>query len=433
MKLFGTDGVRGKAGVDLTAELATGLARAFAVDLTGPAVIGRDTRRSGPMLSAAVGAGFAAAGVDSIDLGIVPVGAVSVLTPALAGGCGVMVSASHNPADDNGIKFFTADGSKLHPDAEAIVEDRYLTAASPGTPSELGHQAALPDAEDRYLDYLRSVATGALDGLSVVLDCANGAAFSVAPRFFSALGAEVEAINVESDGARINEGCGAVHPEGLAAVAAGRVGLAFDGDADRCILVDEDGATCNGDVILAVLAKHLLDRGDLPGSRVVTTVMANLGLRLALGDLGIEVVETPVGDRHVTEAIRAHGAAIGAEQSGHVVFSGQATGDGLVTGLRVLEAMRDTGSPLRELRRVMTEYPQVLINVPVKQRGALADAAAVWEAVAGAESALGDAGRILVRESGTEPLVRVMVEARQQSDADRVAQELADIVEDRLG
>ncbi|MEX2324076.1 MAG: phosphoglucosamine mutase [Acidimicrobiia bacterium] len=432
MKLFGTDGVRGKAGVDLTAELATGLARAVAVDLTGPAVIGRDTRRSGPMLSAAVGAGFAAAGVDSIDLGIVPVGAVSVLTPALAGGCGVMVSASHNPADDNGIKFFTADGSKLDPDAEAIVEDRYRAAPAETSP-EVGHQTALPDAEDRYLNYLRSVAAGTLKGLSVVLDCANGAAFSVAPRFFAALGAEVEAINVESDGARINDGCGAVHPEGLAAAAAGRVGLAFDGDADRCIIVDEDGATCNGDVILAVLAKHLLERGDLPGSKVVTTVMANLGLRLALRDLGIEIVETPVGDRHVTEALRVHGAAIGTEQSGHVVFSGQATGDGLVTGLRVLEAMRDTGSPLRELRRVMTEYPQVLINVPVKQRGALADAPAVWEAVAGAESALGDAGRILVRESGTEPLVRVMVEARAQADADRVARTVAEVVEDRLG
>lgn len=432
MSLFGTDGVRGKAGVDLTAEMATGLARAAGVDVTGPAVIGRDTRRSGPMLATAVGAGFAAAGVDTIDLGIVPVGAVSVLTPALAGGCGVMVSASHNPADDNGIKFFTADGSKLDPAAEALIEDRYR-AGSSATSSALGQQTTLPDAEDRYLDYLRSVASGKLDGLAVVLDCANGAAFSIAPRFFATLGADAEAINIESDGARINDGCGAVHPEGLAAVAAGRVGLAFDGDADRCILVDEDGAICNGDVILAVLAKHLLHRGELPGNRVVTTVMANLGLRLALRDLGIEVVETPVGDRHVTEALRAAGAAIGAEQSGHVVFSGQATGDGLVTGLRVLEAMRDTGTPLRELRRVMTEFPQVLINVPVKQRGALADAAAVWEAVREAEATLGDAGRILVRESGTEPLVRVMVEARAQADADRVARDLAAAVAITLG
>jgi phosphoglucosamine mutase len=432
MSLFGTDGVRGKAGVDLTAEVATGLARAMAVDLTGPAVVGRDTRRSGPMLAAAVGAGFADAGVDTIDLGIVPVGAVSILTPTLAGGCGVMVSASHNPADDNGIKFFTADGSKLDPDAEALIEDRYR-AGSSGAVSELGQQTALPDAEDRYLAYLRSVASGTLDGLSVVLDCANGAAFSAAPRFFASLGADVEAINVESDGARINEGCGAVHPEALASVAAGRVGLAFDGDADRCILVDEDGATCNGDVILAVLAKHLFERGELSGSQVVTTVMANLGLRLALSDLGIEIVETPVGDRHVTDALRSQGAAIGAEQSGHVVFSGQATGDGLVTGLRVLEAMRDTGSPLRELRRVMAEYPQVLINIPVRQRGTLSEAAGVWEAVRDAEAALGDAGRILVRESGTEPLVRVMVEARAQTEADRVARELADIVQGRLG
>jgi phosphoglucosamine mutase len=432
MSLFGTDGVRGKAGVDLTPEQATGLARAVAVDIAGPAVIGRDTRRSGPMLSAAVGAGFAAAGVDSIDLGIVPVGAVSVLTPALAGGCGVMVSASHNPADDNGIKFFAADGSKVDPATEAVVEDRYLNALPSRASSEMGRQVALPDAEDRYLDHLLSVAGETLGGMPVVLDCANGAAFSVAPRFFSAVGADVEAINVESDGARINDGCGAVHPEGLAALAAGRVGLAFDGDADRCVVVDEDGGTCNGDVILVVLAKHLLERGDLPGSRVVTTVMANLGLRLALRDLGIEIVETPVGDRHVTEAIGAHGAAIGAEQSGHVVFSGQATGDGLVTGLRVLEAIRDTGSRLRELRRVMTEYPQVLINVPVRQRGTLTDAAAVWEAVAGAESALGEAGRILVRESGTEPLVRVMVEARAQADADRVARTVAAVVEASL-
>lgn len=434
-RLFGTDGVRGLANRDLTAEMAAGLARAAADGRGGTAVIGRDTRRSGQMLAAAVHAGFNAAGCDTVDLGIVPVGAVSHVTRSTNATFGVMVSASHNPAADNGIKFFGSDGAKLDDAREEAIEQRFF-AGPPWVAVEgedVGIQLPAPDGLTGYLDHLAGEAEFKLAGIPVVLDCAHGAAFLAAPRLFSRLGAEVEAINVEPSGMNINDGCGAVHPEALADRAAGRIGLAFDGDADRCIAVDEDGMVCNGDVIMAVLARHLKGRGGLPGSQVVATVMSNLGFRTALQGMGLSVVETPVGDRYVLEAMQRTGAGLGGEQSGHVLFRHRPTGDGLLTGMRLLEVVAATGTPLKELRRVMVEYPQVLRNVHVRVKERLPDAEAIWDTVRRMEKRLGSDGRVLVRASGTESLVRVMVEAREGHEAAAIADDIVLIVRRELG
>jgi phosphoglucosamine mutase len=434
-QLFGTDGVRGLANVDLTAEMAFGLARAAGDGRSGSAVIGRDTRRSGQMLVSAVRAGFNAAGFDVVDAGIIPVGGVSYLTGALGADMAVMVSASHNPAPDNGIKFLGADGSKLDDVRESAIEARYRVGAPwhPISGEDVGIGTDLADGVERYVAHLAAQADHGVDGLEVVLDCANGAAVRAAPMLFARLGARAEAINVEPTGMNINDGCGAVHPEGLAEHADGRVGLAFDGDADRLIAVDEDGRVCNGDVIMAILARYLKGRGELPGNTVVSTVMANLGFVTAMNSLGIDVVRTPVGDRHVYEEMRRRGAGLGGEQSGHVLLHGRPTGDGLLTGLRLLEVMAATAAPLRELRRIMVEYPQVLRNVHVRVKDRLADADAVWAAVQRLEKRLGDDGRILVRASGTEQLVRVMVEAKDSPEAAAVAEELVTVVRAELG
>ena len=434
-KLFGTDGVRGLANVDLTAEMALGLAHAAADGRSGTAVVGRDTRRSGQMLASAIHAGFNAAGFDSADLGIIPVGAVSHLTRTTNAAFGVMVSASHNPAADNGIKFFGPDGAKLDDDREAAIEARFL-AGPPWVDvhgEALGIQVPMTDALDRYVAHLVARADYRLAGIPVVLDCANGAAFLAAPRLFKQLGAEVETINAEPSGMNINDDCGAVSPGMLAERGAGRIGLAFDGDADRCIAVDEDGMVCNGDVIMAILARHLKGRNELPGNRVVSTVMSNLGFRLAMNGMGLEVVETPVGDRYVLEQMRATAAGLGGEQSGHVLFRDHATGDGLLTGMRLLEVLAATATPLKELRRVMVEYPQVLRNVHVRVKERLPEADPVWEAVRMMEKRLGNEGRVLVRASGTEPLVRVMVEAREGHEAASIADDLVVVVRRELG
>jgi phosphoglucosamine mutase len=433
--LFGTDGVRGRANVDLTPELAMGLARAAGDGRPGTALVGRDTRRSGQMLAAAVHAGFHAAGYDTVDVGVLPVGAVSHLTAAGRVTFGVMVSASHNPAEDNGIKFFASDGAKLDPDREAAVEARYRHGPpwAPVAGADIGIQTGMPRALDHYLDHLAGKARYALHGMAVALDCANGAAFRAAPALYARLGASVEAYAAEPSGTNINEDCGATHPAFLGQKAAGRVGLAFDGDADRLIAVDEDGRPVNGDVVMAILARHLHQQGALRGDTVVATVMSNLGFRLALRGMGITVVETPVGDRHVLAEVRRLGAGLGGEQSGHVVFGGEPTGDGLLTGLRLLEVMAATGAPLKELRRCMTEFPQVLRNVRVRVKERLADAAPLWAAVEVMTKRLGDDGRVLVRPSGTEPVVRVMVEAPSSSEAAAVADELVMVVRQELG
>ena len=433
--LFGTDGVRGVANVDLTPEMALGLARAAGEGRPGVAVIGRDTRRSGQMLAAAVHAGFQAAGLDTIDLGIIPVGAVSLATLETRAAFGVMVSASHNPAADNGIKFFGPDGAKLDDEAEAAVESRYrhLPTVSPLRGADLGIQTSRNRSVEKYVDAIAAMSDYSLNGLEVALDCANGAAFLAAPELFTRLGADVRSFATEPSGMNINDGCGATHPSYLAGVAGGRIGLSFDGDADRLIAVDENGEVVNGDAIMAILARHLRQRGQLPGDQLVATVMSNLGFKMAMQTLGVRVLETQVGDRYVLEEMRRSGAGLGGEQSGHVIFGNRPTGDGLLTGMRLLEVVAATGSPLKELRRIMSDMPQVLRNVTVRVKERLPDAAEVWAAVAQAEKRLGDEGRVLVRASGTEPLVRVMVEARSAPEAAGLADDIAIVVRRELG
>lgn len=431
-RLFGTDGVRGVANVDLDVPLVFALARA-AGDLIGggSVVVGRDTRRSGDMLSAGLQAGFHSVGVDTLDAGVIPVGGVSFLIPYLGARLGVMVSASHNPAPDNGVKFFDATGGKLDDAREAEIEER-LRGGGPGkapTGGDVGIRRTVPDATERYVAGVRRDVRGSMSGLRLALDCANGAAYRAAPELFSSLGADVVSHFASPDGVNINAGCGATHPRHLAELAGGRIGLCFDGDADRLMVVDEEGRVANGDVVLAVIARHLKERGELSGNRVVTTVMSNLGFRKAMQEAGIEMTETRVGDRYVMEAMLCDGAVLGGEQSGHVIQLDRArTGDGLRTAVRLLEVVQMTGRTLSDLRsEALVEFPQVLENVRVRSKD-LDGADRVWKAVRSAERELGDEGRVLVRASGTEPVVRVMVEAPTMSMANDVTSRLAHVV-----
>ncbi|MEX1287807.1 MAG: phosphoglucosamine mutase, partial [Acidimicrobiia bacterium] len=348
---------------------------------------------------------------------------------------GAVITASHNPAPDNGIKLLDGRGFKLSDAAEDEIQDR-LERGMPWK-APIGHEVgtAFPDAdaERRYLDLLADGFPYSLRGLSVTLDCANGAAYRTAPALFERLGADVAALATTPDGTNINDGCGATSPGALAAAAGGRLGLAFDGDADRLIAVDEEGVVADGDVLMAVIARHLHDQHRLPHDTVVATVMSNLGFRKALNGLGIRVAETRVGDRYVLATMRELGATFGGEQSGHVIFADQApTGDGLLTALRLMEVMAATGKPLAELRQVMTTYPQVLRNVRVADTTTLNDAEAVWDEVARVEEELGSEGRVLVRASGTEPVVRVMVEAQSDEAARDSVGRICDVVRAEL-
>ncbi len=434
-KLFGTDGVRGHANTDLTSDLAFDLARAAGEGSDGPVVIGRDTRRSGPMLVSALHAGFNSVGVDTVDLGIIPVGAVSRLGRDTGSRFGVMVSASHNPAADNGIKFFGNDGAKLSDEREAAIEERYVRSAPWRMPggAGVGIQSVMTDAVERYVGFLADSFDYSMRGLSFVLDCANGAAFRSAPDLFRRLGAEVEVLNAEPDGMNINLNCGATHPEFLGERSAGRVGLSFDGDADRLIAVDEDGETVDGDVLMAIFARHLKEQGKLKNDLVVATVMSNLGFRKAMQGLEIELLTTRVGDRYVLEEMRRTRAVLGGEQSGHVILSDRATGDGLRSALQLASVMASTGRELRELRTVMRSYPQVLQNLTVPNKAGLDDSTPIWDAVREAEERLHGDGRILVRASGTEPLVRVMVEAADEATAEGIASAVSAVVVEQLG
>ncbi len=432
-RLFGTDGVRGVANSELTADFALALGRAAGGLLdSGQVVVGRDTRRSGEMLSGALQAGFHSVGIDTLDAGVVPSGAVSRLAAAMGAGMGAIVSASHNPAPDNGIKFLTASGAKLT-DAQ---EDEIEVALRRGRPGRIpvgqmvGTRFPLADATERYVAHLAGTMDYSLRGIEVAVDCANGAAYQAAPRLLRRLKAEVEVFADVPDGTNINQDCGATHPEMLAGAAGGRLGLCFDGDADRLIAIDESGRVANGDVIMAVIARHWVEQGRLAANTVVATVMSNLGFRKAMEELGVRVIETQVGDRYVVEAMVASGASLGGEQSGHLIFPEFApTGDGLLTALRLLEVVAATGKTLEELRRAaITEYPQVLKNVRVAAKEGLSEADAVWRAVTAAEERMDGNGRILVRASGTEPLVRVMVEAPTAEEAETVVDELAAIV-----
>lgn len=435
--IFGTDGVRGEAGTELTPELVLDIGRSAGMLLDhGPVLVGRDTRRSGTMLSAALEAGFQAVGVDTIDAGVLPSGGISVLTHRSAARMGAVVSASHNPAPDNGIKLLGEKGMKLPDDMERAIEERLR---SPGHRSSrrgaIGMGLQDSDALYEYVRYLTDVAVYRLGGLELTLDCAHGAAFKAAPELFSRLKADVEVLGAEPNGMNINDGCGATHPDFLASRTRGRVGLAFDGDADRLIAVDEDGRPANGDVVMAIVARHWKENGSLRNNLVVATVMSNLGFRKSMEEAGIHLVETKVGDRYVMEALLEHKGVLGGEQSGHVIFLDKGrTGDGLLTAVRLLDVMAGTGKELRQLRaEAITEYPQVLHNVRVTRRTDLTAAVAVWDEVAYVEEELGEDGRVLLRPSGTEPLIRVMVEAPSQETARKYAERLAAVVADHLG
>ncbi|WP_194409364.1 phosphoglucosamine mutase [Microbacterium cremeum] len=449
MPLFGTDGVRGLANGPLTADLALSLAQATAVVLGQgrtaearraagkrlTAVVARDPRVSGEFLSAAVEAGLASSGVDVYDAGVLPTPAAAFLIADMDADFGVMVSASHNPAPDNGIKIFARGGVKL-PD---IVEQRIESAMSGPkllpTGAEVGRIRRFADAEDRYVVHLLGSLPHRLDGLHVVLDCAHGAASGVSPETFRDAGARVTVIGADPDGLNINDGVGSTHLDVLAkaVVAHGAdVGIAHDGDADRCLAIDADGNVVDGDQIMAILALSMKERGRLADDTLVTTVMSNLGLHRAMDQHGIRVETTAVGDRYVLERMTEGGFSLGGEQSGHVIMSRYATtGDGLLTGLHLAAEMTRTGKTLAELASVMTVYPQVLINVRGVDRSRVGDEI-VQDAVARHTAELGMSGRVLLRPSGTEEMVRVMVEAGSEDDARRHAEALADVVRERL-
>ena len=435
--LFGTDGIRGVAGSELTPELALAIGRAAGFYLgEGPVLVGRDTRRSGVMLSSALQAGFHAVGIDTVDVGVLPSGGVSHLTAISEATMGGVISASHNPADDNGIKFLAAGGAKLSDEVERKIEDR-LRSSGPKSavgPS-IGTELIDADALESYVDHLANASKYNLSGFQIALDCANGAAYQVAPMLFTRLKADIEVFCAEPDGTNINAGCGATHPEFVADKARGRVGFAFDGDADRLIATDEDGRVANGDVIMAIIARHLKSQGKLEQNLVVATVMSNLGFRKSMAEAGIEIVETKVGDRYVMQALLERGGLLGGEQSGHIIFLdyGQ-TGDGILTAVRLMDVIAATGKELRALRaEAITEYPQVLQNVVVGRMVDLNDAREVWEEVTEVEKELGEDGRVLVRPSGTEPVVRIMVEAPSEDVATRYADRLSEVTKASLG
>ncbi|HZD24247.1 MAG TPA: phosphoglucosamine mutase, partial [Acidimicrobiia bacterium] len=384
--IFGTDGVRGVAGSELTAELAMDIGRAAGSYLNnGPVLVGRDTRRSGSMLSSALQAGLHSAGIDTVDVGVLPSGGISYLTANSGATMGAIVSASHNPADDNGIKLLASRGTKLPDEVERELEERMRsTSRQVALGATIGFRRENPDGYQQYLQHLAEAARYSLNGIRLALDCANGAAYQAAPELLERLKADVEVFCAEPNGLNINYRCGATTPEFIAEHGDGRIGLAFDGDADRLIAVDEDGVVANGDVIMAIIARHLKDQGRLRKNLVVATVMSNLGFRKALASADIEMVETPVGDRYVMEALMERKALLGGEQSGHIIFADiAATGDGLLTAVQLLNVVAGTGKELRELRSdAMTEYPQVLVNVPVDRSVDIASVDSLWDEVA---------------------------------------------------
>ena len=464
-RLFGTDGVRGLANADLTPHLALSLATAAAkvlverrpvtpevpsggfevpggskVAVASPvpsgrplAVVGRDPRASGEMLEAAVAAGLASAGVDVLLLGVLPTPAVAFLTEDLGADLGVVISASHNAMPDNGIKIFAAGGLKLDDAVEDAIEKAMLYPGDLPTGEGVGRIRHAVDADRRYLDHLLVATPNPIKGLKVVVDCAHGAASELAPEVYRRAGAEVIVIGGSPDGLNINAGVGSTYLDGLrkAVVAEGAdLGIAHDGDADRCLAVAADGTDVNGDVILALLATSLRERGRLAQNTVVATVMANIGFHQAMDRAGITVRTTAVGDRYVLEEMRAHGFSLGGEQSGHFVLSDHATtGDGLLSALHLMAAVAASGKPLAELAKIVTRFPQVLINVRVGDKATVASSPLVSEAVEKAEAELDGSGRVLLRPSGTEPVVRVMVEAGTPELAQSIADRVARVVE----
>lgn len=443
MKLFGTDGVRGEANVVLTAELAYQLGRAAAFvlkrdglpDKEAAMVIGKDTRISGDMLEASLIAGICSTGVNVYRAGVIPTPAVAVLTRMLNCMAGVVISASHNPYHDNGIKFFSPFGTKLPDEVEQAIED-VIAAGLQGVPSpagaEIGRVIAYTEGAERYSNFIKSKVDGDFAGLRVITDCANGAASHIAPRLLRELGADVTAIACKPDGININNKCGSTHLEQLQKAvvnAQADLGVAYDGDADRLLAVDEDGNVVDGDRLLMIFGSYLKEQGLLAEDTVVVTVMSNMGLKMALKEKGIKTLDTKVGDRYVIEGMKESGAVLGGEQSGHIVFGlDNTTGDGILSSVKLLQIVKQSKRSLKELAAEMEQYPQILINVKVKEKHGWESKAEIQQAIAAAQQELGETGRILVRASGTENLLRVMVEGKQQEQIEQLAQQIAGVV-----
>ena len=448
MRLFGTDGVRGEANTELTPELAYHLGRAATLyfgeksDVRPRILIGRDTRISGEMFEAALTAGICSAGGIALLAGVVPTPAVAYLAREHKMQAGIVISASHNPFHDNGIKFFGGDGYKL-PDA---VEDELETlvrrlqtnddAARP-TGRDVGVVEYRDDLLNQYIDYVAGTCSERFDGMKIVLDCANGAAYEAMPKVLRRLGAEVKVIHALPNGVNINDGCGSTHLDSLRRTVMERhadLGIAHDGDADRCLCLDEKGELIDGDHILVACAAEMIRAGRLPHKTVVTTVMANIGFHKAIAALGGRVEVTAVGDRYVLESMRKNGYTIGGEQSGHIIFAEHATtGDGLITALQVLAALSRSGKKASELNAMMTTYPQLLVNVRVKTKHGWEDNEAIRAAIAEGERVLGGDGRVLVRPSGTEPLIRVMAEGSNQAQLEEVCGAIVEVVKREQG
>ena len=448
MKLFGTDGVRGEANVVLTAELAYQLGRAAAYVLKrdgipgkeNAMVIGKDTRISGDMLEASLIAGICSTGVNVYQAGVIPTPGVAVLTRMLNAMAGVVISASHNPYQDNGIKFFSPLGTKLPDEVEAAIEaviaDGLKDVPSPSG-AEIGRVIAYPEGAEKYSDFLQRKVDGNFGGLRVVADCANGAASFIAPKLLRSLGADLTAISCRPDGININNNCGSTHLEQLQKAVQEQqadLGIAYDGDADRLLAVDQNGRVVDGDRLLLIFGSYLEKQGLLKEDTVVITVMSNMGLKIALKEKGIKTLETKVGDRYVIEGMKESGAVLGGEQSGHIVFGlDNTTGDGILSSLKLLQIVKQSGKTLAELADEMEQYPQILINVRVKDKNGWEEKAEIRQAIETAQAELADTGRILVRASGTENLLRVMVEGKQQEQIERLANQIADVVKVVMG
>ncbi len=446
-KLFGTDGVRGIANRDLTADLALKLGCAGALVAShgkrkGRILVGRDTRLSGDFLEAALIAGILSTGADVLRVGVLPTPAIAFLTKEFGSDAGVVISASHNPVEDNGIKFFNGQGFKLSDEEEERIEKLVFGGESSEYCKPVGKEvgrtfSSEEEAKGRYAEHLLQTIRGNLKGLRVAIDCANGSSFEIAPMVFQKLGAEVLSFNTEPDGVNINVNCGSTNPDCIRRIveeSRADLGLAFDGDADRVIAVDSDGNILDGDFIIAICADCLNRQGALAKSTVATTIMTNFGFDLAMRERGINVVKTDVGDRLVLEEMLKRGLNLGGEQSGHIIFLEHATtGDGIITALQLLSIVKETGLPLKELRKIMTRWPQALVNVQIENGERLEKAKRVWEQVRIFEKKLQDRGRILLRPSGTEPLIRVMVETESTVEANAMAEELASMVREELG
>lgn len=442
--LFGTDGVRGVANADLTPELAFRLGRVGAYVLTSRSpgariAVGKDTRISGDMLEAALISGILSMGVDVLRLGVISTPGVAYLTKHLRADAGVMISASHNPVEDNGIKFFGGDGFKLMDDVEERIE-HILAKGEESLPRPTGDKVGRiydEPAVETYIRFLLSTVEHRMEGLHVVLDCANGAASDIAPAVFERLGAKVTVIHADPDGVNINVGCGSTHPHVVQRTVLQHdadLGLAFDGDADRLIAVDATGQVIDGDFIMAICAKALKQDDKLTDNKLVATVMSNLGFVKAMEQEGIDLLRTAVGDRYVMERMRADKAILGGEQSGHIIFLNHTTtGDGILTALQLVDVIVKSGEPLTLLRNVMVRYPQILENVRVRDKHAWRENTAIQAALKQGEDVLGDSGRVLVRESGTESLVRVMVEGPEETVLHKVVGDIVKVVEAELG